>query len=993
MAKGIHTEETFEQAIEEHLLEHGGYIRGEAANFDPRSALDRETLLAFLKETQPKNWERIQTIHGAQAEDKVVNRLVKVLDQRGLLDVLRKGFTDYGVQFDLAYFRPETSLNPDTERLYGLNRLTVTRQVHYSTKYPRKSLDMLLSINGLPVVSIELKNQFTGQSVEDAKEQYRYDRDFREPLFQFKRGALVHFAVDSDEAYMTTRLKGKDTYYLPFNKGHDNGAGNPPNPYGYSTAYLWEDIWTKDSLMEIIGRFVHLQTEEIKIGGKVKNKEILFFPRYHQLDAVRELHAHVKHEGAGTNYLIQHSAGSGKSKTIAWLSYRLSSLHDARDKRIFHSVVVVTDRRVLDQQLQDTIYQIEHKQGVVQKIDKHSSQLAEALEKGANIIITTLQKFPYVIGKIGDLPARRYAVIVDEAHSSQGGETSKQMKEVLAGASLEEAARQEADTEEDDAQEEVIRSMKLRGKQDNLSFFAFTATPKHKTLELFGVKGEDGKPRPFHLYSMRQAIEEGFILDVLQNYTTYKTYFKLSKAIEDDPEVNKKKAAKAIARFLSLHPHNLAQKTEVMVEHFRQVVRHKIGGQAKAMVVTRSRLHAVRYKRELDRYIRENGYTDIKTLVAFSGTVVDDGVSFTEPEMNKFGMKELPKKFGTDEYQLLIVADKYQTGFDQPLLHTMYVDKVLSGVRAVQTLSRLNRTHPGKEDTFVLDFVNERQTILDSFQPYYEITTVDETTDPNHLYDLKNQIESHQVIWQSEIENFAKVFFREAHALKAKDQAQLYAAVQPAEQRFRALSEEEQDEFKNSAQSFVRLYSFLSQIMPFHDAELEKLFPYLRFLLKKLPKRDQSERFYLSDEVALEYYRLQKVEEGNIELEKYREGELSGTKEAGIRKSKEEHAPLSEIIKVLNEKLGKDFTDADRLVFEQMKEDMARDDSLALQAKNNTFDNFMYTFKDRFLDVLISRMEQNESLFTTLIDDDRAREIAEQIMARQVYEDFRKQVR
>ena len=609
----------------------------------------------------------------------------------------------------------------------------------------RNSVDLVLSLNGLPVATLELKNRFTGQSTSDAKKQYGTTRDNKELLFAFKKRALVHFAVDDEAVYMTTRVDGGKTHWLPFNKGHHHSAGNAPNPGGYRSDYLWRDILSKDSWLEVIGRFIHLQTEEFEFEGRTRKKETLIFPRYHQLDAVRKITRHAQEYGAGRNYLVQHSAGSGKSNSIAWLSYRLSGLHNTDNQRIFDSVIVVTDRRVLDSQLQNTIYQFEHKSGVVQRIDKDSQQLADAISDGSNIIITTLQKFSFIVEKVGSLPNRNYAVIIDEAHSSQGGEASKKMKQVLGNANASEESgdgsskaqelypepAEEEDDEVIDSQDIVTdyieKSAAIRGPQSNLSFFAFTATPKYKTLAVFGYQDTQGKPQPFHLYSMRQAIEEGFILDVLQHYTTYQLFFNLCKAIEDDPQLNKRKAVQAMGRFVSLHPHNLAQKTEIIVEHFRQVVAAKIGGRAKAMLVTGSRLHAKRYFEELKRYINENSYEQhIKILVAFSGKVTDDNFpdGVTEPQLTGYGEKELPRKFAEDDYKILIAADKFQTGFDQPLLHTMYVDKPLSGVRAVQTLSRLNRTAPGKEDTFILDFVNDRQTILDSFQPYYEITTV-----------------------------------------------------------------------------------------------------------------------------------------------------------------------------------------------------------------------------------------------------------------------------
>lgn len=991
MSKKIHTEETFEAAIEQHLLE-SGYTQGDANNYDAERALDPSTLFSFLQKTQPKKWEKISKIHGTAVEQKLLQRLVKELDLRGMLDVLRKGFTDYGVKFDLCYFRPATSLNPEAQARYQQNIFTVTRQVYYSTDN-KNSLDMLLSINGLPVVSMELKNQFTGQNVENAKKQYRYDRDYKELLFSFKKRALVHFAVDAHEAYMTTRLRGSKTFYLPFNKGHHNGKGNPPNPDGYRTGYLWEYIWQKDSLLEIISKFMHLETEEITVGDKIKKKETVFFPRYHQLDVVRKLVAEVRTTGAGENYLIQHSAGSGKSKSIAWLAYQLFSLHNDQDERVYNSVVVITDRRVLDTQLQNTIYQIEHKEGVVQKIDESSTQLAEQLIAGGSIIITTLQKFPYILDKIGEIANRNYAVIIDEAHSSQGGKATTQMKEALVGSSLDEAIEAEKETDEDSSLDAIRKTMLARGKQANLSFFAFTATPKAKTLEVFGTKGQDNKPRPFHLYSMRQAIEEKFIHDVLESYTTYQTFFKLSKAIEDDPEVNKKKAARAIGRFLSLHPHNLAQKTEVIIEHFRQVVSKKIGGKAKAMLVTSSRLHAVRYKREFDRYIKEKGYNQgdkaIKTLIAFSGKVVDGGVEFTEPQMNGFGMKELPKKFDTDEYQILLVADKYQTGFDQPLLHTMYVDKKLSGVKAVQTLSRLNRTTSGKEDTFVLDFVNDREVILDSFQPYYEITTVDEPTDPNHLYDLKNKIDTTRVLWETDIDAFMEIYGKNTTTIKVSDQKKLYAALDAPIERFKALPEEAQDDFKNMVKAFTRLYAFLAQIMPFYDIDLEKLYIVLKYLNKLLPKRELSEQFQLNDEVALEYYRLQQIETGNIALAKGQEGELSGKVEAGIREPKEEYTTLSSIIEVLNDKLGTEFTSADQLFFDMMEEEMVLDEMLVKQAQNNTKENFAFGFNDKYWDIFIERMEQNEELFNKLMSDEQMGKLVQGMLLDRVYKRIR----
>jgi len=705
---------------------------------------------------------------------------------------------------------------------------------------------------------------------------------------------------------------------------------------------------------------------------------------------VRNITDDAKIAGSGKNYLVQHSAGSGKSNSIAWLAYRLSSLHDSNDNRVFDSVIVATDRRVLDQQLQNTIYQFEHKTGVVQKIDKDANQLAYALASGSHIIITTLQKFPFVIEKVSDLPTRKYAVIIDEAHSSQGGEAHKKMKEVLTTSENDTETEESNDySAEDFIREQVEKSAKARGKQNNISFFAFTATPKYKTLAIFGKKGLDDKPEPFHLYSMRQAIEEGFILDVLENYTNYELYFKLSKAIEDDPLLNKKKAARAIGHYVNFHPHNLAQKTEIIIEHFRQVVAKKIGGRAKAMFVTSSRKLAKRYFEEFNRYIKENGYTnELKVLVAFSGSVIDDnypdGVS--EPQLTGYGEKELPRIFEKEEYKILIVADKYQTGFDQPLLHTMYVDKKLSGVKAVQTLSRLNRTAPGKEDTFILDFVNDRQTIFESFQPYYERTIVAEEPDINHLFDLKHKLDEKQIFWQSEIEAFANIYFRPSGKLTTKDQAHLYAYIDPAIDRFKAIpTEDEKDEFKKSLRTWTNLYAFLSQIMPFVEPDFEKFYAYAKLLQTKLPKRELSETLQLTDEIAMEYYRLQKVKEGSIDLVKGEDGELDGLSEAGIKRAKEEKAPLSEIIDVLNERFGTEFEEADRLFFEQIEAELIQDDKLKTQAKVNKIDTFKFAFEDIFLNKLIERMEQNQDIFDKIIENKAFGSLVKELMMKKVY--------
>lgn len=993
MARNITQEAAFEEAIELSLIESGGYHKSNPQDFDPEIGFNKKELFAFLQKSQPVQWEKLNKIHGSQFEQKFIYRIGNEIENRGLLDVMRKGVTDYGVRFQFAYVKPSSTLNSETIELYNKNYLSIARQVHFSKKTPNKSLDCVLLINGFPLVTIELKNPITNQTCENAIRQYKEDRDSKELIFQFNKRSLVHFAVDPDQAFMTTKLEGDKTVFLPFNKGRNFGKGNPDNPNGYKTSYLWEEVLVKDSLLDIVGKFLHLQKEEKTVpNGKKIKKEKIIFPRFHQLDVVRKLEEKVKKDGAGQNYLIQHSAGSGKSNSIAWLAHRLASLHNDQNNSIFRSVIVITDRRVLDSQLQDTIYQFEHKLGVVQKVDEHSEQLAEALNGGTRIIITTLQKFPFVLDKVKELSQSSYAIIVDEAHSSQTGESSKKLKEVLSSKTLEEAEKTDSaiEKEEIDSEEFVLRSMQARGKQSNLSYFAFTATPKGKTLEIFGQKSSvTGKPEPFHLYSMRQAIEEGFILDVLKNYITYKLYFKIEKQIQDDPEVDKKKASKAIARFVSLHPHNLAQKTEIIIEHFRKFTRHKIGGLAKAMVVTSSRLHAVRYKHSFDKYLKEKGYNDIKALVAFSGTVQDpeNTLEYTEANMNGFGSKQIPEKFETTEYQLLLVADKYQTGFDQPLLHTMYVDKRLSDVKAVQTLSRLNRTHPGKIDTFVLDFVNERGDILHSFQPFYEQTQLKEEADPNKLYDLKAKLDSFQVYEQKELENFAKTFFNPNSKQTPAEQRKLYAITDIALTRLEGKTEEEKEDFKSILQTYIRLYSFLSQIIDFQDIQLEMLYAYGRVLLTRIP-RLTNRSLRLDDELSLHYYRLSKIEDGSISLIPGLESFVKSPSDVTGKKN-EKIDSLSQIIEMLNERFGTDFTKADELFFQQIEEDLIADDKLAQQAQNNTIDNFKFGFEDVFTDKLIGRMDQNQEIFNKIMDDEKFSRQVKEIILNSVYERFK----
>ncbi|WP_239710282.1 MULTISPECIES: type I restriction endonuclease [unclassified Mammaliicoccus] len=990
------SETGFEMNIERDLIA-SGYIQrnltGPALEIFKKWAIDQEILFSFLEATQPKAIERLKQVYKEEYQYRIMLRLDKELKNRGIIDCLRHGIKDYGTQLKLAYNKPPTEMNKTLVENYESNIFTVSRQVYYSSKN-RNSIDMMLSLNGLPLVVMELKNQLTNQNVENSMKQFKKDRDPRELLFEFKRRAVVFFAVDTDEVYMTTQLNKDSTFFLPFNKGNKGGKGNPVEDGEYRTSYLWKSVLQSDSFLDILFKFLYVEKKNIgdSTGDIIDHKEVVVFPRYHQLDAVRKVEADVKLNHAGNNYLIQHSAGSGKTNSISWLSHRLAKTHDLEDNPIFDSIFVITDRRVLDKQLQNAIYQLEHKAGIVERIDEDSYQLARAIRNKTKIIVTTLQKFPFILDKMEEFYRGKYGIIIDEAHSSQGGKSSSAMTSLLSNKTLEDAY-EENRVQEDaatDVEERMIEAIAKSGKQSNISFFAFTATPKAKTIERFGTQREDGSFEPFHLYSMRQAIEEGFIHDVLQNYVTYETFYKVEKSIENDPEVAKGKASKQIARYVSLHPHNIAQKAEIMVEHFRNVTRHKINGRAKSMVVTGSRLHAVRYKIAFDKYIKLKGYRDLQTLVSFSETVEDSGVSYTEAGMNSFSENELPDKFHSDEYQVLIVADKYQTGFDEPLLHTMYVDKPLDGIKAVQTLSRLNRTCKGKDDTFVLDFVNEPETIQEAFQMYYEVTGLGEVTDPSLLHDLQYELDAMQVYTEEEVDIIANLEYSEQSAKSARFQGKLNATLDIAVERYKNdLQDKKQEQFKSSAVKFVRTYAFILQISPFLDVSLHKLFIYLSSLLKKLPKKS-TDQVYISDDLALEYYRNQKSFEGHISLDSTGGENLYPTEHGGGSHGEEEKERLSSIIDRINERFGTEFTEADKLSRYQIIEDMKQDEELVQKAQNNTKSNFRFSFDRTFMDFVIKRMQSNEQFFMKVLEDKNFKTYLMEDMIDEVYTELRK---
>lgn len=989
-------EKRFEQDIEEYLTTKGGYIKGNPKAFDRSLALDVNTFVSFIKASQPKAWECFEKIYGADSEKQIVDRFCREVKMVGLLKVFRQGFTDRGIKFRAVFWKPETTINPTAVAQYNANILHCTRQLHYSL-HNENSIDIVLFINGIPVVSMELKCQFTGQNTDNAIKQYKFDRATKDTLFEFKNRVLVHFAVDLSNVYMTTRLEGANTFFLPFNQGSNGagnvgGKGNPVNPDGYDTAYLWEQVLCKERLLEIMHKYLHLQIE-YDDKGNVKSERMIF-PRFHQLDVVTKLLADVKENGSGKNYLIQHSAGSGKSNSIAWLAHRLSGLHNHRDEKIFQSVIIVTDRRVLDSQLQNTVYQFDHVEGVVQKIDKNAKQLKEAIEAGTGIIITTLQKFP-VIYKEVNTGSKRFAIIVDEAHSSQTGDAAKKLKRALADTekALEEIAELEYEDESSrkDDEDKLLDELASQGIHENLSFFAFTATPKDKTLQMFGRRDANGKYHPFHIYSMRQAIEEHFILDVLQNYMTYNMFYKIAKNIPDDPELDTVAGVKAIRNYETLHPHNISQKTAIMLEHFSNITRHKIGGKAKAMIVTPSRLHAVRYVLEFKKQIEEKGYNNLDVLVAFSGEVTDGGETYTEEKINKTRNGEtvkenaLPETFHTDDFGMLIVAEKYQTGFDEPLLHTMFVDKKLSGVKAVQTLSRLNRTCRGKQDTFVLDFVNSAEDIKKAFEPYYEETVLEKETDPNVIYDLKNTLDGYRVYQQIEINGFADVWYSDKGQEYA-DLGKLKSKIQPALDRFDALEAEKQDMFKSALARFNRIYSFITQVCRLFDKEIHKFSIYAKFLSKMLPKGG-SEKIYIDDKVLLEYYKLEKAFDGSIQLEPTEEGFTPITGEAGRREKKKD--PLTVIIDKINEKYGTEFTEMDKVLL-QIENDYAAQDKWKSYAKGNDFKTFMLLFEKDFPAMAAARYEQNEDFFVKMFSDPEMMKQVMESIGSVVYERLKK---
>jgi len=958
------SESGLESLIESHLLSSKqDYKSSFSTDYNKELCLIPKLLFEFIKETQTDAYEKIQK----RGTDKFIKRVSSQIKQKGVIEVLRKGVKDLDLNVKLYYKTPSSDLSQKAINLYKQNIFSVTRQLYYSEKN-KNSLDMAIFINGLPVMTLELKNQWTGQTVKNAIRQYQNDRDPKEPLFAFGR-CMVHFAVDDDLIYMSTHLKGKDTFFLPFNKGLSDGspdpdlpqgAGNPVNPHGLKTDYLWKEVLLKESLSNIIENYAQIVTETDEDTGKVSKK--LIFPRYHQLKVVKKTLTHAKENGVGHRYLIQHSAGSGKSNSITWLAHQLVSLHDKTNQNpVFDSIIVVTDRTVLDKQIRDNIKQFAQVNSVVEAITKGSKQLKTALEDGKKIIVTTVQKFPYIVEEIGNLSGTNFGIIIDEAHSSQSGDTAAKMNVTLA---------EKEEDEEDVSTEDLINAFISQRKMlPNASYFAFTATPKNKTLETFGTKQPNGKFWPFHLYSMKQAIEEEFILDVLKNYTTYNSYYKINKAVENDPSFDTKKAQKKLRAYVESHPHSIKEKAKVMIDHFHSDVRRQIKGKAKSMIVCKSIKNAIIYKQAFDEYLKETK-SPYKAIIAFSGKKNVSGIEYDESGMNGFPSGEIPKQFKKDEYRFLIVANKFQTGFDQPLLHTMYVDKKLRGVQAVQTLSRLNRAYkPAKQDTFVLDFFNSVDDIKEAFQPYFTSTILSEETDANKLNDLQEALDDMQVYSNEDVHNFTDLFFNKA------ERDELDPIIDACVQNYKyQISEDEQVDFLVKAKSFNRTYAFLSKLLSFNNPYWERLFWFLKYLIPKLkPQETEDLAKGIIESINMDSYRLTRETTMNIAMEPDPTELDPAPADASGRTSEPELDELSNIIKQFNDRFGIDnWTQDDKVkdyLFKQLPQEMQADEATTTAIKNSDRQNAKITSDKKVEELMQDVIFQFTDLYKKFTDD------------------------
>ena len=941
------TEGKFEDHIEKHLCSIG-YTSTHFHDYDRSLCLIKDQVIEFIKNTQPEKWGQLTQIYDVDTENKVLSRISSEISKRGIIDVLRNNIVDRGIYLDLCYFEPKSDLNPEHLKLFQSNRFTVMRQLHYSNQN-ENSIDMGLFLNGLPIVTMELKNQLTGQNVKHSQNQYRNDRDPREPLLQFKR-CMVHFCVDNDRVSMTTRLSGPKTFFLPYNRDLEN----PPVETGYRSKYLWEEVLTPSSLLDVIENFIHLSKEDelyfdVKSQSiKKKTKDVLIFPRYHQLDLIRNFRRQLREDGVGKNYLVQHTTGSGKSYSIGWLSHTLTSFYESEGdtKRMFDTIIVVTDRQVLDEQLGKLIRSLQKDEGIVHTTrDGGSKELRDVLEKGKDIVITTIQKFPFISETISSLGDRKFGVIIDEVHSSQSGELSKELKKSLSKSD---------DDDEFDYEEMLRQEIQSRGKQDHISFFGFTGTPKEKTLELFGTKTPEGQFVPFHIYSMYQSIHEGFTLDVLQNYTTYKRYFKVKQTKDGDIEVPTGRGKRELIRYVDSHEMTIRNKVQIMLDHWIDKGSKEIQGRSRGMIVTQSRKHCVWYFKEINKQLEERGMT-YKSLVGFSGEVSIDGEKFTESGCNQSIGHEgnVPLGLKNPQYRLLVVANKFQTGFDEPLIQSMYVDKKLGGVQCVQTLSRLNRTTSGKTQTFTLDFVNEPDEVRESFQRFYQSTILDGETDPNRLYDTQREIYDFHLYTHEDVNRFCEVFYD-----PNRDEGNLHPILDQIVDRFKSIEDEEtREEFRSQIQSYIRLYGYLSQIVTFSDIELEKSFVFLKYLNKKLPKRE-TDRFDISDTIDLDSLRIQKIHEEMEGLERT-DTVVEPPTFGGGDVVEPVLDLLSEIINQVNNTYGVNLTDDDKIDIERLRDRLVTDPEIIKYMNGqNTEDNKKNFFKEQFDGVMVDYINE-----------------------------------
>jgi type I restriction enzyme R subunit len=993
-------EKRFEDDIESHLT-NNGYRKLTMQGYDASKGIYLDILVEFIKSTQSKSWERYEKYYGDDAPNKLYRRLEDSINHHGLLHVLRNGIKDMGIDLFVCFFKPETELNPLLVERYEGNILGVTRQFAYSA-FNNNTIDMVLSINGIPFIAIELKNQLKGQDYKNAIHQWRYNRNPKELIFRFNHRILVYFAVDLYETWMTTELKGAETHFLPFNQGSNGsgvsgGAGNPQNEHGYTTSYLWENVLSRDTIIDILHRFI----------SNPKDTKKIIFPRFHQFDVVKKVLNDVKNNGVGQKYLIEHSAGSGKSNSIAWIAYRLASVHDKDDKPIFDSIIIVTDRIVLDSQLQDTINGFEHKAGLVEAIDdkKRSKGLTEAINDKKRIIICTIQKFLFAYKDFDEMEGRKFAIIVDEAHQGQTGASAKTLRRALIDKKVaikEYAEMEEIDEDEVDDTDELVAEVLAQGQHSNQSFFAFTATPKNKTIELFGRKNpSSGKYEPFHVYSMRQAIEEGFILDVLKYYTTLQDQFKIVRTTRDNPEVVEGQAKRVLVRYYKEHGFTIQKKTELIMDNFLNNGQFRIDGKGKAMVVADSRANAVRYYQAIKEYIKNNEKetSNIGVLVAFSGEVKLDGKSYREVEMNidRNGHyintdKKLRKAFRSSDFNILVVANKYQTGFDEPLLHSMYVDKKLKGVNAVQTLSRLNRIYPGKVDTFVMDFVNTHEEIKKSFQPFFETTYLDGQTDYNRVYDLRTKIRNYMLYNDNDVDVFAKIKIEAGKKQDERALGRVTSILKPVINQYLELSEKQKYEYRGLLRKFNHAYSYITQIIRIHDKELFKEFMFVSYLVNLLPK-DTSEKISIDDKITLEFAKLKETYKGSIELEKT-SVDLKPEQTINPKRKPKSKDTLQSIIDKVNEQYMGQFTDIDKVIITGIFDMFMNDPEVkkySQYAKDNNPEMFIKSlFPDKFKDIALKLFSKNNESFEKLFTDKAFYDKVMETMAKELYKKLRK---